>query len=212
MPTFVEIFNSSGTKLPWNTRLLLWLSTSITNNWIVILMGIIVVTVLLKYFLKTEQGKLISSQLKLKLPILKTLNQKIIVSQFTRTLSTLMASGLPLIECLTIVTGVVRNKVAEDALNTVTEKVSRGEGLYSSIQEAGIFPNMLYSMVRIGEETGALDDILNKTADFYDDELEAQIQAAVSMMEPLLIVVMGLIIGFIVISIMLPMFDSYGKI
>ena len=169
------------------------------------------ITIGLKYYFDTEQGKITSSQLKLKLPILKALNQKIIVSQFTRTMSTLMGSGLPLLDALDIVTDVVSNKVAQDALITIREKVARGEGLYSSIKEAGIFPNMLSSMVKIGEETGSIDDILGKTADFYDEELDAEVQRAVTLMEPLMIVVMGLIIGFIVVSIMLPMFDSYTK-
>lgn len=212
MPTFIEIFKSSGTVLPWNTRLLLWLSETIQDQWIAILLGIIIIGLVLQYYFKTESGKLVSGKLKLKLPVLKTLNEKIIVSQFTRTLSTLMSSGLPLIECLNIVTGVLRNKIAENALKEITEKVSRGEELYSSIRATGIFPGMLYSMVKIGEETGSLDDILNKTADFYDDELESQIQTSVSLIEPLLIVIMGITIGFIVISIMLPMFDSYSKI
>lgn len=212
MPTFVDIFKQTGTSLPWNTRLLLWTSQTIIDHWFILLVGIVVIVFGVKSYLKTEQGKITYSKLKLSIPVIKTLNQKIIVSQFTRTLSTLISSGLPLIECLNIVTKVVSNKIAEDALGNVTEKVSRGEGLHSSLKETEIFPNMLYSMVRIGEETGSLDDILNKTADFYDDELEAQIQAAVSLMEPVLIVIMGLIIAFIVISVMLPLFDSYSKI
>lgn len=212
MPTFVGIFKQTGTELPWTTKFLLWVSDSIINNWIMILVGILVLGISLKYFSTTESGKIVFSKLKLSFPIVKNLTQKIIVSQFTRTLSTLISSGLPLIECLNIVTGVVRNKIAEDALNNVTERVSRGEELYASIRETGIFPSMLYSMIKIGEETGSLDSILNKTADFYDDELDAQIQTVVALMEPLLIVFMGISIGFIVISIMLPLFDSYGKV
>jgi type IV pilus assembly protein PilC len=211
MPTFVQMFKETGTELPWNTKLLLWSSDAIQNHWLVLIIMILGITIGLKYYFDTEQGKITSSQLKLKLPILKALNQKIIVSQFTRTMSTLMGSGLPLLDALDIVTDVVSNKVAQDALITIREKVARGEGLYSSIKEAGIFPNMLSSMVKIGEETGSIDDILGKTADFYDEELDAEVQRAVTLMEPLMIVVMGLIIGFIVVSIMLPMFDSYTK-
>ena len=136
----------------------------------------------------------------------------IIVSRFTRTLSTLIASGLPLIEALKIVSDVAGNKIAENALLKIRDKVMRGESLYSSMVESEIFPEMLYSMVKIGEETGSLDDILNKTADFYDEELETIIQTTVALMEPILIVVMGLVIGFMVISIMMPMFDSYSQI
>ena len=212
MPTFTEIFKQSGQVLPWSTRFLLGLSEAIKNYWIYIIILIGLSAFGFNVFLKSEQGILISSNLKLKLPILKKLNQMIIVSRFTRTLSTLIASGLPLIEGLKIVSEVAGNKIAEIALLKIRDKVMRGESLYSSMVESDIFPPMLYSMVKIGEETGSLDDILNKTADFYDEELEAIIQTSVALLEPILIVVMGLIIGFMVGSIMLPMFDSYGQI
>ena len=212
MPTFMDIFEGNGTQLPWSTRFLLGLSSSIQNNWIIILFFIIVAGLSLKIFLKTEQGILIVSRLKLKLPVLKKLNEMMIVSRFTRTLSILMASGLPLIKALEIVSEVVGNKIVESTMIQIKDNVMRGESLYSSMKESDMFPSMLYSMIKVGEETGSLDDILNKTADFYDEELESTIQASVALLEPILIVVMGLVIGFIVISIMLPMFDSYGQI
>jgi len=212
MPTFTEIFKQSGTVLPWSTRFLLSLSEGINNNWIIIIIAIIVGVFGLNTFWKTEQGKFTASKLKLILPVLNKLNQMIIVSRFTRTLSTLIASGLSLIEALKIVSEVTGNKIAENTLLKIRDKVMRGESLYSSMVESEIFPPMLYSMVKIGEETGSLDDILNKTADFYDEELESMIQTSVALMEPILIVVMGLIIGFIVASIMIPMFDSYNQI
>lgn len=212
MPTFMQLFKESGTELPWNTKALLWVSEAVGEYWMIILALIVVITIGMKFFFDTEKGKYTSSQLKLRLPILRPLNEKIIVSQFTRTMSTLIGSGLPLLDALDIVTDVVSNNIAKNALITIREKVARGEGLYSSINEAGIFPNMLSSMVKIGEETGAIDDILGKTADFYDEELDSAVQHAVTLMGPLMILVLGLIIGFIVISIMLPMFDSYTKI
>lgn len=211
MPTFMTIFEGSGTVLPWSTKLLLGISSGIQNDWFFIIVLILLITIVLRIFLKSDQGILLSSKLKLKLPILKKLNQMIIVSRFTRTLSTLIASGLPLINSLEIVAGGAGNKVAENALIKIRDSVMRGESLYSSMRESEVFPAMLYSMVKIGEETGSLDDILNKTADFYDEELESTIQTSVAMIEPLLILVMGLVIGFIVISIMLPMFDSYSQ-
>ena len=211
MPTFMGIFEESGTTLPWSTKLLLGLSTGIKNNWFIIMVVLLLVITGTNIFLKTDQGILISSKLKLKIPVIKKLNEMIIVSRFTRTLSTLIASGLPLIDSIEIVAGVAGNKIAEQALMKIKDKVMRGESLYSSMKESEVFPPMLYSMVKIGEDTGSLDDILNKTADFYDEELENTIQTSVALIEPLLILVMGLVIGFIVISIMLPMFDSYTK-
>lgn len=212
MPTFTVVFEQSGAALPWSTRFLLGLSEGIKNNWITIILAIIIGAFGFNTFLKTEQGKVTASKAKLKLPVLKKLNQMIIVSRFTRTLSTLIASGIPLIQALQIVSEVTGNKIAEKTLLKIRDKVMRGESLYASMVESGIFPPMLYSMVKIGEETGSLDDILNKTADFYDDELESIIQSSVALMEPILIVFMGLAIAFIVVSIMLPMFDSYSQI
>lgn len=212
MPTFIQIFKESGTVLPWSTRFLLGLSEVIKDNWLFTIILIVASGFALSIFLKSDKGILTSSKLKLKLPILKKLNVMIIVSRFTRTLSTLIASGLPLIEALKIVSTITGNKVAEEAFIKIRDNVMRGESLYSSMVESGIFPPMLYSMIKIGEETGSLDDILNKTADFYDEELESTIQTSVALMEPVLIVVMGLTIGFMVVSIMIPMFDSYTQV
>lgn len=212
MPTFTEIFEQSGTALPWSTRFLLGLSSGIKNYWLYIIIAIGLGAFGLNIFLKTDEGTLVSSKLKLKLPVLKKLNQMIIVSRFTRTLSTLIASGLPLMQALQIVSEVTGNKISEKALLKIRDKVMRGESLYSSMVESDIFPPMLYSMIKIGEETGSLDDILNKTADFYDEELESVIQTSVALMEPILIVFMGLAIAFIVVSIMIPMFASYNQV
>lgn len=212
MPTFTGIFEQSGTVLPWSTKLLLGLSSGIKNYWYIIIIVIGLTAFLINIFLKSDEGIYFSSNLKLKMPVLKKLNQMIIVSRFTRTMSTLIASGLPLVEALKIVSEVSGNKIAEIELLKIRDKVVRGESLYASMRESGIFPEMLYSMVKIGEETGALDDILNKTADFYDEELDSIIQTSVALMEPALIVIMGLIIGFMVGSIMLPMFDTYSQV
>lgn len=212
MPTFIDIFKQSGTTLPWSTQFILGLSQGIQNNWLMLIVLIFMLGFLFNIYRKSDQGILVFSRLKLKLPILKKLNQMIIVSRFTRTLSTLIASGLTLTDGLTIVSEVTGNKVAENILIKIRDSVMRGESLHASMIEGGIFPPMLYSMIKIGEDTGSLDDILNKTADFYDDELEAIIQTSVAMLEPLLIVIMGVIIGFMVMSVMIPMFDTYSQI
>ena len=209
MPTFIEMFESEGVNLPFKTKMLLGLSGFLSNNLLLILILTITIYVLFTYYKRTDQGIYTLSNLKLKLPVIGKLNKKIIVSRFTRTLSTLIASGVSLIHALPVVGEVLGNKVAEDALLKIKEEVVKGSGLSGPIRECGIFPEMLSSMVTIGEETGQLDEILNKTADFYDEEVEQAIIATTSLLEPILIVVMGVIIGFIVISVMLPMFDMY---
>ncbi|GAA0083569.1 type II secretion system F family protein [Clostridium sp. CTA-7] len=211
MPTFIEMFEGEGITLPLITRIMLGTSRFLSNNLFLILISIIIIVLIFNIYKKSSSGILRISYLKLKLPIIGTLNKKIIVSRFTRTLSTLIASGVSLVHALPIVAGVLANKVAEDAILKVRERVVRGDGLSSPIRENDIFPKMLSSMIKIGEESGSLDDILNKTADFYDDEVEQSIQTTTALIEPLLIVVMGIVIGGIVISIMLPMFDMYTQ-
>lgn len=211
MPTFIEMFESEGVVLPLSTQILINLSSILQENILFIIIIFICLFVVFKFYSRTEHGIYTISKLKLHLPIIGELNKKIIVSRFTRTLSTLIASGVSLVHSLPVVAGVLGNKIAEDAINKVREEVTKGEGLSEPIKEAGIFPEMLSSMINIGEETGQLDEILNKTADFYDDEVEQAIQTTTALIEPLLIVVMGIVIGFIVISIMLPMFDMYTQ-
>lgn len=212
MPTFQGIFEDTGTTLPWSTKLLLGSGDFIKENWLKLFVFIAIIGISIKTYFKTEKGKILKSKLDLKIPVINKMNKMIIVSRFTRTLSTLLASGITLTRALEIVSTVVGNKIAEDLLIGVKEKVVRGESLNISMRETKIFPEMLYSMIKIGEDTGSIDDILNKTADFYDEELEATIQATVALAEPLLIVVMGAVIGFIIISVMLPMYDSYTQI
>ncbi len=212
MPTFMEMFEQNDVELPMLTKALIWTSNQLVTHWLPIIFIGILLYIAFRFYAKTDHGKYTSSHLKLSVPILKPLNEKIVVSRFTRTLSTLLASGIPLTTSIHIVSEVVQNRVAELALNDVRERLVKGEGLSGPMKDAQIFPPMLSSMIRIGEESGALDDILNKTADFYEDELEAQIAATTAMVEPLLIVVMGIIIGAIVLAIMLPMFEMYTQI
>ena len=211
MPTFVEMFEGFGTELPFITRFMLATSEFLSNNLIIILLAIGILIVLFNIYKKSPHGIQIISSLKLKLPIIGNLNKKIIVSRFTRTLSTLLAAGVSLVHALPTVAGVLENKVAEDAILKIRERVVKGDGLSGPIRENDIFPKMLSSMIKIGEESGSLDSILNKTADFYDDEVEQTIQTTTALIEPLLIVVLGLVIGTIVISIMLPMFEMYTQ-
>jgi type IV pilus assembly protein PilC len=212
MPTFIDMFTESGVELPLSTKILLGMSGGLQKHGLLILLAVVTIVILFRYYLKTDSGKLFSSRVKLKIPVIKNLNQKIIVSRFTRTLSTLLSSGVTLVQALEVVSDVVGNKVAEEALSRIREAVIKGEGLSTPISEDKLFPSMLASMVKIGEESGSLDDILNKTADFYDEELEVTVQTTTALLEPLLIVIMGVVMGFIIVSIMLPMFNMYSSI
>ena len=212
MPIFVGMFEEQGVSIPLLTQILIGMSNFLTKNIILILLTIIIFILAFKIYKKSDNGILVLSKLKLKIPIFKELNKKVIVSRFTRTLATVVSSGVSLVQCLPIVASVLENKVAEDAIMKVRERVVKGEGLSGPISEFDIFPKMLSSMIKIGEESGSLDGILNKTADFYEDEVEQTIQTVTSLLEPLMIVVMGVLVGIIVLAIIIPMFDMYGTI
>lgn len=212
MPTFVGMFQSSGVELPLPTKILLSISSTIRTKWPIIILIILGAVFGLKYYFKTESGQLFTSKMKLKIPIVKGMNEKIIVTRFTRTLSTVLYSGITLIQGIQVVSKVIGNKVAENKLLEVKDQLIKGIGLSEPLKDTGIFPPMLYSMVKIGEESGSLDDILDKTADFYDEELDAAVQQFTSILEPAMILIMGVIIGFMIISIALPMFSMANTV
>ncbi|HAT4363371.1 TPA: type II secretion system F family protein [Clostridium perfringens] len=212
MPTFVQMFEENNVDLPTSTKMVLGTSKMLGKYGIIIFLILVTAIILLGKYLKSEEGQYKLSVINLKIPVIKKLTQKIIVSRFTRTMGIVSSSGMSLVTSLEIVASVVGNKIAEKELLKVKEKVLKGEGLGDSIMKIKIFPPMLASMVKVGEEAGSLDSILDKTADFYDDELEREIQTATALIEPAMIVVMGVIIGFLLISILTPMFKMYNSI
>lgn len=212
MPTFIQMFEENNVELPAITKVVLATSKMIGKYGIIIFIILVVGIYFLGKYFRSEEGQYKLSHINLKVPIIKKLTQKIIVSRFTRTLGIVSSSGMSLVTSLEVVASVVGNKIAEKELLGVKDKVIRGESLGESIMKIKIFPPMLGSMVKIGEESGSLDSILDKTADFYDDELEREIQTATALIEPLMIVVMGIIIGILLISILTPMFKMYNSI
>lgn len=207
MPTFIGMFEGSSTELPGPTKMLINLSNSMQTYWYIYLAMVIAIVFGISIYKKSEEGTKFFDSLKLRIPIVKKTTTMIVTSRFTRTLSTLLSSGIPLIQAMEVVAKVVNNSIIEERLLFGIESIRKGVSLSRTVKDVGIFPPMVDSMIRIGEESGSLDDMLYKTADFYDEETEASIQRLTSMIEPLMIVFMGLAIGFIVISMYLPMFD-----
>lgn len=212
MPTFISMFESSGQALPGPTQSLLIISNSLTEFWYIYVVVVLGMTLGFASFKRTNAGKTLLDGLKLKIPVVKDTTVKIVTARFTRTLSTLMSSGMPLLQSIEIVGRVVGNKVIQDRLEIAVENIRKGVSLSRTISEVKVFPPMVDSMIKIGEESGALDDILYKTADFYDDEVEVALQRMTALMEPLMLVVMAVVIGFIVIAMALPMFDMVNTI
>ena len=209
MPTFAELFEENGADLPFITSVMIGASDFLKSYWFIIVAIIAIIVVAIKAYAETEDGKVRFSALALKFPIVANLNKKVIVARFTRTLATLLSAGISLVQALPIVSAVLGNKIAQQDLDRIRERVVRGDGLSAPIAESDIFPDMLASMVRIGEESGALDDILNKTADFYEEEVDQAITQTTELMQPIVIVIMGIVVGIMVMGIMLPMFDMY---
>ena len=212
MPTFVGMFEGSGTELPGLTQMLINMSNSLKTYWYIYTAVIIAIVFGISMYKKTEEGTRFFDSLKLRLPVVKGTSTMLATSRFTRTLSTLMSSGIPLIQAMEVVSRVVNNSIIEERLISGIENIRKGVSLSRTVKDVGIFPPMVDSMIRIGEESGSLDSMLYKTADFYDEEVEASIQRLTSMIEPLMIVVMGLLIGFIVIAMYLPMFSMASTV
>ncbi|MEA4890467.1 MAG: type II secretion system F family protein [Clostridiaceae bacterium] len=212
MPTFIGMFTSSGVALPLPTQILLNISFFLRDWWYLLAAAVIVAVYLIRRSLKTESGRLAFDRFKLRIPVIKNVTIRIATTRFTRTLSTLLASGIPLLNAMEITSRVVGNKVVEKAILSIREDVRKGFDLAGPVKKTNLFPPMVDSMIKIGEESGSLDDVLRKTADFYDEEVDASVQKMTSMLEPLLIVFMAVIIGAVIISIAMPMFSMFTTV
>jgi type IV pilus assembly protein PilC len=208
IPRFATIFESFGAQLPWLTQALLDLSTFVKQP--VHLVAIALSPVALWYGYKrayqTPAGqKFLDNQI-LKLPLFGIILKKVSVARFTRTLGTLIKSGVPILQALETVAATAGNVVISDAVLSARESVREGGHLSDPLKKSGIFPNMVTAMISVGEETGALDAMLSKIADFYDQEVDTAVKGLTSLIEPIVIVVMGVIVGTIVAAMFLPMF------
>jgi len=207
MPTFIGMFDGSGVPLPAPTRLLILLSNGLRHFWYILLIGVVLIVYLFRRFAGTKEGRLTVDRWKLRLPVIKGLTRNVASARFTRTLATLITSGIPLLEAMEDVAGAVGNAVITEGLMSAREDIRKGVALSVPIRKMGCFPPMVSSMIEIGEESGSLDDILEKTANIYEEEVELEVQRMLSLMEPLLILFMAVIVGFIAISMVMPMFD-----
>ncbi|MDI6736564.1 MAG: type II secretion system F family protein [bacterium] len=207
IPAFKGVFDSFGAELPLPTQLLINLS-DLMRSYLpyLILLGVIVFIILRLIVTKTEKGRITFDGICLKLPVFGPLLRKISVSRFARTLGTLVRSGVSILEALEIVAKTSGNKIVELAVMGARSAIREGERITDPLRECGVFPPMVIQMVSVGEETGALDNMLMKVADYYDREVDMAVSALASLIEPLLIVVLGVVVGTIVICMYLPIF------
>ncbi len=206
VPIFGEIFKDFGSKLPAPTQFLLDLSDFIRANWYFMVLGIGAAIFGIRAFLRSTRGHQLADRWKLKLPVFGPLVLKISMSRFARTFAQLIRSGVPILEVLDIVGGAAGNHVVEESVQGVSTDVERGDNLSVAMSKKKIFPPMMLRMVAAGESTGRIDTMLEKMADFWDEEVEAMLDAMTSLIEPLLIVFLGVIVGGIVIAMFLPIF------
>jgi len=206
IPMFGEMFADFGQKLPWPTQIVLNLSDFVITKWYLVFVLPVVVFVLFFKFRATERGKILTDQLSLKLPVLGPLIQKVAVAKFTRTMGTLIASGVPIIEGLNITARTAGQKVIEKAVLEIIDDIKQGKGLAEPLKEQGVFPMMVVQMIEVGEQTGALDAMMNKIADFYDEEVDTAVEALTSLLEPALMVFLGVVVGFVVVAMYMPIF------
>jgi len=212
LPTFTEMFTSSGTELPGPTRFLMGISDFIIGYWYIVLGGLTALIFIVNRYINSEDGRYRFDSMLFKLPIVKSSIDKIVTARFTRTLGSLLRSGIPLISALEISGSVTGNVVIEEKINYIASEVEKGETLGIALKRTPTFGPMVVSMIQIGEESGSLDQMLDKSADFYEQELEDAIDRLLKLMEPLLIVFMAVIIGFIVIAMALPMFEMVNTV
>jgi type IV pilus assembly protein PilC len=212
VPIFANLFAGLGVNLPLPTRIVMGLSGFVQGFWWIFLVGGVGIVFGLKQVRKHPRGRYYFDKILLMLPVMGVLLRKIAVGRFTRTLGTLITSGVPILEGLAITARTSGNAVLEEALMKVRKAIEEGRTIVDPLRECGVFPNMVTQMIGVGEATGAMDSMLQKIADFYEEEVDAATKDMLAMLEPLIIGVLGLTIGGIVISLYMPLFAMIAKL
>ena len=208
VPMLAKMFAESGQALPLPTRIVVGVSNFLKSWGGLILLGVIVgFVVSVKQWRKTQKGLKITDAIALTIPVAGDLIRKVSVAKFTRTLGTLMTSGVPIMEGLLIVARTAGNKIVEDAIVATRQSVSEGKTLAEPLSKAKVFPPMVTQMIAVGEATGALDNMLTKIADFYDDEVDTAVATLTSMLEPMLMIFLGITVGFVIVAMYMPIFQ-----
>lgn len=212
VPIFANLFAGLGVALPLPTRIVVGLSNFVGQFWWFFILGLVGVFVGVKYIRKDPRGRYWLDYSLLKLPVIGMLLRKIAVARFTRTLGTLITSGVPILEGLSITARTSGNSVLEESLMKVRKAIEEGRTIVDPLRESGVFPNMVTQMIGVGEATGAMDSMLQKIADFYEDEVDTATKDMLAMLEPIIIGFLGIAVGGIVISLYMPLFSMIAKL
>jgi len=212
VPAFTELFESMNVDLPLPTRVVIGASKFVGSYGILMAIGLGILIFGFKAYYGTPKGRYTVDKTLLRLPIFGPLLRKIAVARFTRTMATLIASGVPILDCLEITAATSGNAIVEEAILSVKKAIEEGRTIVDPLKASGVFPNMVVSMIGVGEQAGALEAMLTKIADFYEEEVDAAVADLMTAMEPAMIVVLGVIVGGIVISMYLPIFTLVGQL
>ncbi len=212
VPVFAKMFGGLNAELPEPTQVVMAISNFLQTNVLYILLGLIGGTAAFLFWISTPKGRLIFDKILIRLPIFGTLVRRSAVARFTRTLGTLLSSGVSIIEALEVTAKTAGNMVIANAIKKSVISIAEGETITAPLKATGVFPPMVTQMISVGEKTGGLDEMLSKIADFYDEEVDVAVGALTSIIEPVIIVFMGVVIGGILVAMYLPMFDIIGKI
>lgn len=213
VPIFATLFAGLGVDLPLPTKIVIGMSNFVGSIFgLLIFVGVFGAVFAIKVWYGTKQGRLVIDTIILKLPVLGILMRKIAVARFTRTLGTLISSGVPILEGLDITAKTAGNAVVENALNKVRKSLEEGKSLTEPLKDSEVFPGMVTQMIAVGEQTGAMDAMLSKIADFYEEEVDSAVKDLLTALEPIMIVFLGLVVGGVVISMYLPLFTLIGKL
>ena len=212
IPTFASLFEGLGASLPLPTRIVIWLSNSLVMFAPFVILGMVGLAFTFRQYYQTHGGRRVVDGAMMRVPVIGIILRKIVVARFCRTLSTLLSSGVPILEGLEITAKTAGNAVVEDAVMVTRGAIERGETVSAPLRETGVFPPMVTQMINVGETTGALDTMLGKIADFYEEEVDAAVAGMLTLLEPIMISFLGVIVGGIVISMYLPIFDLISRL
>jgi type IV pilus assembly protein PilC len=212
IPTFAQLFAGLGAELPLPTRVVIWMSESLVSYFPFIAVALVVFVWAFRTYYQTDGGRRIVDRGMLRMPVLGDILRKIAVARFCRTLATLISSGVPILDGLEITARTSGNSIIEDAVMVTRKSIERGETIASPLRETSVFPAMVVQMIGVGEATGALDTMLAKIADFYEEEVDTAVAGLLTLLEPIMIAFLGVVVGGIVIAMYLPIFDLISKL
>ncbi len=211
LPAFQGFFQEIGSDMPWITRMVIAASDLLRGHWLAIVSGIITTVVAVTVWKRTPAGARLLEGMLYRTPVAGSIARRLVMARFSRTLATLVAGGIPLVTCLEIVGRAVETPIYRDAIETITFRVREGAALWASMEESGLFPEMMVEMVKVGESSGALAEMLEHVAEFNDEEISVQIQRAESLVEPLMLVAMAVVVGVMLLAIYYPLLSAYAN-